>query len=169
MIHQGLLFIPALCQGNNATPGKWCETWKLAISPLNFCSNNRHAESLCTIWSGCSRRGCRASVCPQVGSRHGRGALCWCHEPRVCVSHRSRVVHAIPASGNLSHHPNYNQVLSVFWIIEEAFCWIFNYNNIWLAGVVGLSLCNWELLQERLLKGNVVVYDHWFIFFCFLS
>lgn len=84
----------------------------------------------------------------------------------VCICEQSLMMCRIPASGNLFHHPNYKQVLSVFWIIEEAFCWIFNYNNIWLAGVVGLLLCNWELLQENnLLKENVVVYDHWFFFF----
>lgn len=83
----------------------------------------------------------------------------------VCICDRSLMMCKIPASGNLSHHPNYKQVLSVFWIIEEAFCWIFNYNNIRLAGFVGLLLCNWELLQENNLLKENVVYDHWFFFF----
>lgn len=88
MIHQGLLFLPVHCWGNNATIGKWCETWKLAISPLNFWSNNKNPESVWTIWSVFSCLGWKASVCPGFGfcrrrgsggrSHAGAGTVCRC-------------------------------------------------------------------------------------------
>jgi len=88
MIHWGLLFLLVLCRGKNATIRKWCETWKLAISPLNFWSDNKNPESVWTIWSVFWRLGWKASVSPEFGfgrrggsggqSRARAGTVCWC-------------------------------------------------------------------------------------------